>query len=336
MSRKTKARVDNLTPTLTKLVNATRDYSFAVDDSLPRPLSEAHPIVLGYDVVRAGEKLMAPEVLAKLERMERANPNTRCMYTPTDSETSRLAARINSVAHLIRLPFPQCWFEFTPDYRMPFFTANATALTPSLEYATGIFASEEQVSTGGRRIIAWVSGVSSGVVGGQRIALPYDPYVAMHVDLQSSNEAEDVVTNCELLVYREPKNRSITSCEDDCSTRAGIEIYILRTLLTKVLPIINSPAVCTGAEVATRSIAFSGKGRPIKHTVTTAIKFSTTREYQAQIKADDELESDAVRRGVHAHFVRGHFKHKKNGLFWWNAHIRGVGTPEVKQYEITR
>ena len=28
-------------------------------------------------------------------------------------------------------------------------------------------------------------------------------------------------------------------------------------------------------------------------------------------------------KDIRLHFVRGHFKHKKNGLFWWSMHTRG-------------
>jgi hypothetical protein len=30
-------------------------------------------------------------------------------------------------------------------------------------------------------------------------------------------------------------------------------------------------------------------------------------------------------RDLRLHFVRGHFKHRKSGLFWWSMHARGSG-----------
>jgi hypothetical protein len=30
-------------------------------------------------------------------------------------------------------------------------------------------------------------------------------------------------------------------------------------------------------------------------------------------------------RDMRLHFVRGHFKHRRSGLFWWSMHARGSG-----------
>jgi len=37
---------------------------------------------------------------------------------------------------------------------------------------------------------------------------------------------------------------------------------------------------------------------------------------------DDSIQ---MKQGVSAHTVRGHFKKKKNGIFWWNPFVRGSG-----------
>jgi hypothetical protein len=41
-------------------------------------------------------------------------------------------------------------------------------------------------------------------------------------------------------------------------------------------------------------------------------------------------------RDLRLHFVRGHFKHRKTGLFWWSMHARGHGKHGVieKDYEV--
>lgn len=45
--------------------------------------------------------------------------------------------------------------------------------------------------------------------------------------------------------------------------------------------------------------------------------------------------SSVENKEIRAHIVRGHFKHKKNGVFWWNSFIRnnkGVSIPKTKDY----
>jgi len=36
------------------------------------------------------------------------------------------------------------------------------------------------------------------------------------------------------------------------------------------------------------------------------------------------------RADVAAHYVRGHFKQRKSGLYWWGAFVRGTGTPRKR------
>lgn len=41
------------------------------------------------------------------------------------------------------------------------------------------------------------------------------------------------------------------------------------------------------------------------------------------------------RAGSKTHVVRGHFKVRKEGVFWWNAHVRGDGKlAERTAYEV--
>jgi len=49
----------------------------------------------------------------------------------------------------------------------------------------------------------------------------------------------------------------------------------------------------------------------------------------------EEIETISVegivsrREDISAHYVRGHFKQRKSGIYWWNSFIRGTG--EVKK-----
>jgi hypothetical protein len=43
----------------------------------------------------------------------------------------------------------------------------------------------------------------------------------------------------------------------------------------------------------------------------------------------------ATRASMFKHLVRGHFKVRKTGVFWWSPHVRGdIGTPHPAKYEI--
>lgn len=44
---------------------------------------------------------------------------------------------------------------------------------------------------------------------------------------------------------------------------------------------------------------------------------------------------DQQHRDLRLHFVRGHFKQRKTGLFWWGMHARGHGGFVHKDYEVT-
>jgi hypothetical protein len=54
------------------------------------------------------------------------------------------------------------------------------------------------------------------------------------------------------------------------------------------------------------------------------------------ITASGERATEGGHRDLRLHFVRGHFKHRRTGLFWWSMHARGdakVGVT-LKDYEI--
>ena len=37
------------------------------------------------------------------------------------------------------------------------------------------------------------------------------------------------------------------------------------------------------------------------------------------------------RLDISAHYVRGHFKQRRSGVYWWNSFVRGVGEPRKRQ-----
>ncbi len=40
-------------------------------------------------------------------------------------------------------------------------------------------------------------------------------------------------------------------------------------------------------------------------------------------------------RDIAAHIVRGHYKVRSGGIFWWNPHVRGIGQPTGKPYKVS-
>lgn len=40
----------------------------------------------------------------------------------------------------------------------------------------------------------------------------------------------------------------------------------------------------------------------------------------------------SVKKDIHAHYVRGHFKQRATGVFWWNHYVRGNGTPRNRDF----
>lgn len=53
--------------------------------------------------------------------------------------------------------------------------------------------------------------------------------------------------------------------------------------------------------------------------------YKTRKEYVSLDDMVGEVNTDKVHES-RVHMVRGHFKHKKNGCFWWNAFIRNKKT----------
>lgn len=52
------------------------------------------------------------------------------------------------------------------------------------------------------------------------------------------------------------------------------------------------------------------------------------------ITAMETVDSDngdiATRKDIAAHYVRGHFKQRKRGVYWWNPFVRGTGEPRSR------
>jgi len=57
---------------------------------------------------------------------------------------------------------------------------------------------------------------------------------------------------------------------------------------------------------------------------------SYTLMYLNEIEFADSNGSVNKRTDISAHYVRGHFKQRKKGIYWWNSFIRGNGEPKKR------
>ncbi len=68
---------------------------------------------------------------------------------------------------------------------------------------------------------------------------------------------------------------------------------------------------------------------PLKEFITTSLKLSRVQSNRASAHGSH----DAAR----AHLVRGHFKLRSSGVYWWSPHVRGTGKTVVRrQYDVAR
>lgn len=243
--------------------------------------------------------------------------------------------RARKVPHLFRLPFKKCWFEVGPEVaaaRINMYDANGVL---GARHSIGVLVFDDPPINGFRHLYAVVAGVSTIMEPagyGPEVTGPYIPSVAMVVSI---GVAEDKLY-VHIVDDKTGEEIPFSEFEKRLPPRS-LRAYEASLLfdVVQTIPAINSPAICTSFEKRSITTASSRKYGVKDHKTSNVIQLNLTREYEAQLKADDDLEETARRTGMRAHFVRGHFKHKKNGLFWWNAHIRGVGTPEAKPYEVS-
>jgi hypothetical protein len=54
------------------------------------------------------------------------------------------------------------------------------------------------------------------------------------------------------------------------------------------------------------------------------------------MRASSTGSAEHQHRDLRLHFVSGHFKVRKSGVFWWNMHARGMGAKGFidKDYEV--
>ena len=89
----------------------------------------------------------------------------------------------------------------------------------------------------------------------------------------------------------------------------------------------------TKTGVKPRKPTFAGLGNRMRK------KMSSSGYTVIHITAMENVSSDdgtiSARHEVAAHYVRGHFKQRKRGVYWWNPFVRGTGEPRIRtSYEV--
>lgn len=116
------------------------------------------------------------------------------------------------------------------------------------------------------------------------------------------------------------------------SRMAQEAIEELPTALFAALMLINCKSGITVARVPAK-VAPSGYGKRLRQ------KHSSPAFTVLALSEIESVSPTGVvsrRPDLSAHYVRGHFKSRKNGLYWWNSFIRGTGAPRKRRAYIVK
>jgi hypothetical protein len=106
----------------------------------------------------------------------------------------------------------------------------------------------------------------------------------------------------------------------------------LTTSLFSALMLINCKSGITAARIPERR-APSGYGKKLKR------KYSIPAYTVLALTEVESVSPGGLvqkRTDFAAHYVRGHFKVRKSGVYWWNSFIRGSGTPRQRRAYIVK
>jgi hypothetical protein len=106
----------------------------------------------------------------------------------------------------------------------------------------------------------------------------------------------------------------------------------LPTSLFSALMLINCKSGITAARIPERR-APSGYGKKLKR------KYSIPAYTVLALTEVESVSPGGLvqkRTDFAAHYVRGHFKVRKSGVYWWNSFIRGSGTPRQRRAYIVK
>jgi len=115
-------------------------------------------------------------------------------------------------------------------------------------------------------------------------------------------------------------------------TMAKEAVDEIPTTLFAALLLINCKSGITLTRVSKR-VAPSGYGKRLKRKYSSPA-FTVLSLSEVEIVSSEGLVSR--RTDLSAHYVRGHFKARKSGIYWWNSFIRGSGTLRKRQAYVVK
>lgn len=106
----------------------------------------------------------------------------------------------------------------------------------------------------------------------------------------------------------------------------------LPTLLFSALALINCKSGVSATRVPAR-VPPSGCGKRMRR-IYSCPAFTVLS--LSEVETVSPSGTTTRRTDISAHYVRGHFKARKSGVYWWNSFIRGSGTPKRRDaYRVT-
>jgi hypothetical protein len=252
----------------------------------------------------------------------------------------------------IRLPYPKVAFEFSisPDMAALRTKQRAKAFGPNSDDGTfdietvGVYAQE--VDDGGVLLqpywkykvskqvevspVAILTNVASGFKYPVRpIAMQHPSYPDFLTSLWVTISPAWVAGLSEAELEHLAKVMS-----DGGTLRTMIQEAVeeLPTALFAALMLINCKSGVTVARIPAR-VAPSGYGKRLKR------KYSSPAFTVLALSEVESVSPTGVvsrRPDLAAHYVRGHFKARKSGVYWWNSFIRGSGTPRTRKAYVVK
>lgn len=268
--------------------------------------NKAKPFVVNAEFLDLVDTLTTPD--STLKRIHKSETG---VAEATQSEFKQILDKMSAVSHLYKLPYKHCWIE----KEKPWMTVCDK--TPNIIGYKGVYLWETYDDEENIVINGAVFGYDTGDSLGKfliypSIILKFSPHLLLADDKESA------------IIYQ------VLSENQEWS---NVDIGFIFKSLGVILALNSPKIVSTTTEKMITKLANTNGNK--KHVASDVIKVSVSKELRKQLNADKDLENEASRKGMRAHYVRGHFKVTRTGMFWWNAHIRGVGQPSEKTYELT-
>lgn len=111
---------------------------------------------------------------------------------------------------------------------------------------------------------------------------------------------------------------------------AGVEVPLLLFASSMLL---SCKTGMSKARVDARTPTASGLGARKRKQLSAS---AFTMLYLSALEQVDGSGSVTPKSTASAHYVRGHFKQRKSGVYWWSPFVRGVGTPLKREAYIVK